>query len=167
MFILVHNTLSSPPTPPSLLTLPLQTMQVKFARNGKIVDDEVRSSFSPPPTLADLSEEQRLIISSCKNLAVQGITKKLKVMHLKSIRAAFRVASPEDNEWEPLTSPFPFVNMWMTRAPPRAGERSVAIGKATAVIDCSALEAAGESSEASASRAATSSGQARRRANAL
>jgi len=43
--------------------------------------------------------------------------------------------------------------MWMKHASAKENERSIAIGKATAVIDCPVHEAAGESSEARASRA--------------
>ena len=55
---------------------------------------------------------------------------------------------------ETLASPSPFVTMWMKQAPAKRGERSIALGKATAVIDCPMHEAVGESSEASESRAA-------------
>jgi len=109
----------------------VQTMQVKFARNGKLVDKEIRDAFSSPPVLADLSEEQMSLVEGCRSLE-----------------------SEDGSEWEILTSPSPFVEMWLKHAPAKKNERLVAIGKAAAVIDCSVHEAAGESSEASASRAA-------------
>ena len=61
--------------------------------------------------------------------------------------------SEDGREWETLASPYPFVTMWVKHAPAKENERSIAIGKATAVIDCPVREAAGESSEAGASRA--------------
>jgi len=108
----------------------VQTMQVRFARNGKLVDKEMRDVFASPPPLAELSEEQMSVVEECRSLE-----------------------SEEGSEWETLTSPSPFVTMWMTHKPVTMGERSIAIGKATAVIDCPVHEAVGESSDASARRA--------------
>ena len=109
----------------------VQKMQVKFARNGKLVDKEMRDVFASPPPLAELSEEQRSVVEDCRSLESEDVS-----------------------EWKPLASPSPFVTMWMKHAPAKENERSIAIGKATAVIDCPVHEAAGESSETCASRAA-------------
>ena len=109
----------------------VQTMQVKFARNGKIVDKEMRDVFASPPPLAELREEQMSLVEGFRSLE-----------------------SEDGSEWETLASPSSFVTMWMKHAPAKKNERSIAIGKATAVIDCPVHEAVGESSEASASRAA-------------
>ena len=109
----------------------VQTIQVKFARNGKLVDKEMRDVFASPPPLAELSEEQMSVVEDCRYLE-----------------------SEDGREWETLTSPSPFVAMWVKHAPANTGSRdehTIAIGKATALIDCTALEAAGESSEASTS----------------
>jgi len=108
-----------------------QRLQDKFARNGKIVDKEMRDAFPTPSALADLSEEQIAVFESCRYLE-----------------------SEDGSEWKTLTPPSPLVQMWMKHAPAKKNERSVAIGKATAVIDCPMDEAIGKSSEASASRAA-------------
>jgi len=89
--------------------------------------------FASPPPLAELSEEQMSVVEDCRSLE-----------------------SEDGREWETLASPSPFVAMWMKQSPAKENERSIAIGKATAVIDCPVHEAVGESSEASASRAARS-----------
>jgi len=99
----------------------VQTIQVKFARNGKLVDKEMRDVFACPPPLAELSEEPMSVVEDCRSLE-----------------------SEDGREWETLASPSPFVTMWVKHAPAKENERSIAIGKATAVIDCSVLEAAGE-----------------------
>ena len=108
-----------------------QKMQVKFARNGKLVDKEMRDVFASPPPLAELSEEQMSVVKGCRSLESQ-----------------------DGSEWETLASPSSFVTMWMKHVPATENERSIAIGKATAVIDCPVHEAAGELSEASARSAA-------------
>ena len=72
----------------------VQTMQVKFARNGKLVDKEMRDVFSSPPPLAELSEEQMSVVENCRSLE-----------------------SEDGREWETLTSPSPFITMWMKHAP--------------------------------------------------
>ena len=106
-------------------------IQDKFARNGKLVDKEMRGVFASPPPLAELNEEQMSVVEDCRSLE-----------------------SEDGSEWETLASPSPFVSMWMKHAPAKENERSIAIGKATAVIDCPGHEAVGESSEANASGAA-------------
>ena len=107
----------------SSLSATVQTMQVKLARNGKLVDKEIRDVFASPPPLAELSEEQMSVVEDCRGLESQ-----------------------DGREWEILSSPSPFVTMWMKLAPANENERSIAIGKATAVIDCPVREALGESS---------------------
>ena len=109
----------------------VQAMQIKFARNGKLVDKEMRDVFASPPPLAELSEEQMSVVEDCRSLE-----------------------SEDGREWETLASPSPFVTMWIKHAPAKENERSIAIGKATAVIDCPMHEAVGGSSEACAIRAA-------------
>ena len=99
----------------------VQKIQVKFARNGKLVDKEMRDAFPKPLALAELSEEQGEVVESCRYLE-----------------------SEDGTEWEFLKSPSPFVRMSIAPSPANESERSVAIGKATAVVDCPALEAAGE-----------------------
>ena len=96
----------------------MHTMQIKFARNGKIVDKEMRDAIPNAPALASLSDEQMALIESCRSLE-----------------------SEEGSKWEFLTSPSPFVDMWIKYTPPRKNERSVGLGKATATIDCSVREA--------------------------
>ena len=100
----------------------VRKMQVKFARNGKLVDKEMRDVFASPPPLAELSEEQMSVVEDCRSLE-----------------------SEDGSEWETLASPSPFVTMWMKHAPAKENERSIEIGKATAVIDCPVREAVGES----------------------
>ena len=93
----------------------VQPMQVKFKRNGKIVDKEMRDAFLKPPALAELSREQRTVVEVCK-----------------------RLEGEKGGGWETLASPSPFVNMWIKHAPVDEGGRSIVLGKATAVIDCPA-----------------------------
>jgi len=109
----------------------VHNMQNKFARNGKLVDKEMRAVFLNPPALAELGDEQLSVVEDCRSLECE-----------------------DGSEWETLASPSTFVNMWMKHAPAKENERSIAIGKATAVIDCPVHEAVGESGEASASRVA-------------
>jgi len=97
----------------------VQEMQAKFERKGKAVDAEMRSAFPLPPPLAELNDEQKLVVESCRYLE-----------------------SEEGGEWEPLPSSSPFVDMWCKHAPTKGGERSVAIGKATTVIDFPVRDAA-------------------------
>ena len=103
----------------------MRTTQVKFGRNGKLVDKEMREAFASPPPMAELNDEQTAVFESCRYLE-----------------------SEDGSEWETLASPSPFVTMCMRHAPAKENERSIAIGKATAVIDCPVHEAVGESSRA-------------------
>ena len=84
-------------------------MQDKFERKGAVVDAETRSTFPLPPPLAELNDEQKLVFEGCRYLE-----------------------SEEGGEWEPLPSSSPFVDMWSKHTPARRGERSIALGKATA-----------------------------------
>jgi len=86
----------------------VQMMQAKFERNGKVVDAEMRTAFPLPPPLAELNDEQKLVVESCRCLESDG------------------------GEWEPLPSSSPFVDMWSKHTPAKTGERSIALGKATA-----------------------------------
>ena len=103
----------------------VQTIQDKFARNGKIVDKEMRDVFASPPPLTELSEEQMSVVEDCRSLE-----------------------SEDGSEWETLASPSSFVTMRVKHALAKENERSIAIGKATAVIDCPVQEAIGMSSDA-------------------
>ena len=87
----------------------VQEIQDKFERKGKVVDAEMRSAFPSPPPLAELNDEQKLVVESCRYLE-----------------------SEEGGEWEPIPSSSPFVDMWCKHTPARRGERSIALGKATA-----------------------------------
>jgi len=87
----------------------VQEMQAKFERKVKVVDAEMRSAFPLPPPLAELNDEQKLVVESC-----------------------WYLESEEGGEWEPLPSSSPFVDMWYKHAPARRGERSIALWKATA-----------------------------------
>jgi len=94
----------------------VQEMQAKFERKGKVVDAEMRSAFPLPPPLAELNDEQKLVVENCR-------------------------AMETEEAWEALESPHPLVRMWTKHAPPKNGERTIVLGKATAVIDCPAREA--------------------------
>jgi len=84
-------------------------LQDKFERKGKVVDAEMRSAFPLPPPLAELNEEQKGVVESCRYLE-----------------------SEEGGEWKPLPSFSPLVDMWIKHSPAKRGERSIALGKATA-----------------------------------
>ena len=88
-------------------------MQDKFERKGKVVDAEMRSAFPLPPPLAELSDEQKRVVESCRYLE-----------------------NEEEGEWEPLPSSSQFVDMWCKHTPAKRGERSIALGKATAGESC-------------------------------
>ena len=87
----------------------VQLMRDKFERKGKVVDAEICSAFPSPPPLAELNDEQKLVVESCLYLE-----------------------SEEGGEWEPLPSSSPLVDMWCKHMPAKRGERSIALGKATA-----------------------------------
>ena len=87
----------------------VQEMQAKFERKGKVVDAEMRTAFPLPPPLAELNEEQKGVVESCRYLE-----------------------SEEGGEWKPLPSFSPLVDMWIKHSPAKRGERSIALGKATA-----------------------------------
>ena len=51
----------------------VQEMQDKFERKGAVVDAEMRSAFPLPPPLAELNDEQKLVVESCRYLeSVEG-----------------------------------------------------------------------------------------------
>ena len=87
----------------------VQKMQAKFERKGNVVDAEMRSAFPLPPPLAELNDVQKRVVESCRYLE-----------------------SEEGGEWEPLNSSSPLVDMWCKHTPAKKGERSIALGKATA-----------------------------------
>jgi len=73
----------------------------------------MRLSFPLPPPFAQLADAQKQILDNCRYL------------------------ESHDDSWETLASPSPFVAMWSERAP----ASMIALGKATAIIDCSARDA--------------------------
>ena len=87
----------------------IHNMQDRFERKGKVVDAEMHSAFPLPPPLAELNDEQKVVVESCRYLE-----------------------SEVGGEWEPLPSSSPFVDMWIKHAPAKMGERSIALGKAAA-----------------------------------
>ena len=87
----------------------VQATQDDFERNGKVVDAEMFAAFSPPPPLAELNDDQKLVVESCRYLE-----------------------SEDGREWDPLPSSSPFVDMWCKHTLAKRGERSIALGKATA-----------------------------------
>jgi len=86
----------------------VHNMQDKFERKGTAVDAEMRFAFPLPSPLAELNDEQKLVVESCRYLE-----------------------SEEGGEWKPLPSSSPFVDMWCKHMPAKWGERSIALGKAT------------------------------------
>ena len=88
------------------------TIQDKFERPPRVVDAEMREAFMDPPLLDSLDDEQKAIVLDCRTLETDV-----------------------NGDWVPLTSPAPLVGMWKKCTPPRKGERSIALGKATSTID--------------------------------
>jgi hypothetical protein len=103
----------------------LKNLQGKYERNGEQVDAELRSSFLPPPTLEELSSEQREVVTLCRELENEF----------------------GSGESIALKSPSPFVAMWMEIVSwekikgKKNAERSIAVGKGRVVVDCSASSA--------------------------
>jgi len=102
----------------------VQTVQTSYERKGSVVDAEIRAVFPSPPPLAELDDEPKAIVDSCRAME-----------------------SGEEDVWETLPSPSPFVDMWVKHTPAKEYERAIAIGKATAVVDCPVRDAVGESSD--------------------
>ncbi|GMI37358.1 hypothetical protein TeGR_g5104 [Tetraparma gracilis] len=95
----------------------LVTLHDKHERNGKEVDAELRANFPRPPALEQLGEDARKIFDVCT--AMEG----------------------ELTEWTPLKSPSPYVKMSSKLSPRTQEQRSLALGRAEAILDCSAEEA--------------------------
>ena len=98
--------------------LQISRLQDKFIRNGKLVDAEIRAAFPRPPPTSVLTADQRTLLESCQLLETQDY-----------------------GEWKHLPSPDPFLTMHMKHTRPVKGERCVAYGRASAVIDCPPGEA--------------------------
>ena len=96
----------------------MQRFQDKYERKGNFVDAEMRAAFPNPPPLVELNDEQRAIVKICREME-----------------------TAEEAAWEPLTSPSPFVAMWIMHAKPKKGERSIGLAKAAASVECSIREA--------------------------
>jgi hypothetical protein len=98
----------------------VKELQDKFLRNGAVVDADLRSAFLTPPTLEELSPDQTSVVRRCLALETE-----------------YKSKSPI-----PLHSSSPLVDMWIVHTPPKRGEKSIALGMAKGVVDCSAREAA-------------------------
>jgi hypothetical protein len=99
-------------------------LQKKLARNGAVVDGELRAVFPDPPTLKELlaggEPDVAEIIRNCEDL---------DFLHVG------------DNDWTLLRfdeNSSPLVGKWIKYAPPKKGERTIAVGKANTVVDSSA-----------------------------
>jgi hypothetical protein len=104
-------------------------IQKKLARNGVVVDSEIRDVFPTPPTVKELlasgEPEVAEIIRNCEDLD-------------------FLHAGDED--WSRI--PFdkhsnPLVEKWMKHTPPKRGERSIGVGKTKTTVDSSARNVCG------------------------
>jgi hypothetical protein len=96
-----------------------QQVKYQYERNSKVVDAELRGSAADPPPYDQLTTEQKSIAEVCLSLEVDS----------------------GDEQWAALPSQMSLVNVWMKHAPAKWGERSVALGRAKSIIDCSAKEA--------------------------
>jgi hypothetical protein len=97
------------------MLLTAENLRDRFERNGEAVDAEMRATFKTPPTISQLNPDQTSVVNRC--LALEA---------------------GEDEGWAELQSSSRFVDMQMKYAPPRRGERSVALGKARSIVDTSA-----------------------------
>jgi hypothetical protein len=104
-------------------------LQKKLARNGAVVDGELRAVFPTPPTVKELlaggEPDVTEILRNCEDL--------------DSLHAG-------DKDWSHL--PFykladPLVEKWMKYTPPKRGERTIGVGKAKTVVDSSAMNICG------------------------
>ena len=99
-------------------------IQMKYIRNGRVVDGELRATFPPPPPLDDLTAEQTTVMSTCQSLEQgSGVTK-----------------------WIVVKSPSPFVASninYSHRIDDRTDGAShlVTLGTTTVILDCPALYA--------------------------
>ena len=93
----------------------VQLMQDTFMRNGNAVDAEMRSAFPRPPPLASLADSQKTVVDDCLAMSAENA-----------------------QSWVPIESTSPFVSLWIKYTPPRNNERTIALGKAVAVLDCDA-----------------------------
>ncbi|GMI35149.1 hypothetical protein TeGR_g2654, partial [Tetraparma gracilis] len=138
----------------SMLTI-LDIVRDRFEREGKAVDAELRAALPPPPSLSELGDDARRVVRSC--LALEKKTKaavsnsgakKLLAQHaigassaaVTQVQAGNATESLDDS-WVKLTSKSPFVSFSMKYTKPEGKRTSRVVGKAKAVIDCSAREA--------------------------
>ena len=78
----------------------IELIRDKYERSGKAVDAELRGDFPPPPTMDQLSEEQRRIAQSCMGLETGSA----------------------EVEWTKLKSASPFVELGMQYSKPFGNE---------------------------------------------
>ncbi|GMH78176.1 hypothetical protein TrLO_g2562 [Triparma laevis f. longispina] len=105
-------------------------MQEQFRRNGKRVDRERLVALSEVMRRRrgkPLHADQERVFTECMRLFGETGDEgwKLKVLG-----------------WKAIESPCPDTDMWIKYNPPKKGERQVATGKATGILDCSAEEGA-------------------------
>jgi len=78
----------------------------------------------------------RLLLSTTRLARITKLSGGLKELNKDTPR------QPIASSWESVSSPSPFVSMFMKYKQPKKGERSsVALGKAECTVDCSAKEA--------------------------
>jgi len=100
----------------------VQATKDQFERKGVVVDAEVRAAFLSPPPLEQLDDEQRSIVGKCVALEPIG-------------------GRPSRVAWTPVRSTSPFVKMWLRFPETEGWGRTLAVGRASATLDCSPLEA--------------------------
>jgi hypothetical protein len=91
----------------------VKLLKGKYERSGKVVDAELRTEFPQPPPLGQLNADKASVVNRCLALETdEGLTA--------------------------LHSPSALVDMYIKYTPPAKGQRSVALGKAETIVDCSA-----------------------------
>jgi len=117
----------------------VEDLQTKFERANKTVDAEIRAAFPRPPLLERLSQDQKDVFKDCRALEEDDAGRDGK---LETIRGGTLTTFRKWGEaagFRPLGTASNDVKMWIKHAPSKQGERHVALGKAVATIDCSAM----------------------------
>jgi len=113
-------------------------LHVKYLRNGRAVDLEIRANFAAPPPVARLLVAQRQIL--LRSQALENDGNKLTSVRLRSARKLVKGgfgSSVTDDGWIQLAPSSPFITSWV-----KFDEGENHVERTTAVVDCPAPEAA-------------------------
>jgi len=144
----------------------VHNMQDKFARNGKVVDGQVRKALDVfmIPLESDLAPEQLVLYRrslaleegadpsappgapTCGSVrgSVRGSARGSLSSRRKAAGASLRTVlglSSKESTWLDLPTPSPFVTMGMQYKPTEAGQGPIVLAEAHTVVDCGMEEA--------------------------